>query len=74
MTLNNFVDFSKTHGRSSARFLTNYRGKDIYVGYSDGTKGRMIGYPLLMMERQNKIIALSHDEINKVLASMPDDE
>lgn len=74
MTLNNFVDFSKTHGRSSARFLTTYRGKDIYVGYSDGTKGRMIGYPLLMKEINNRVVALNNKQVLAVLASMPDDE
>jgi hypothetical protein len=74
MTLNSFVDFSKAHGRSSARFLTTYRGKDIYVGYSDGTKGRMIGYPLLMKEINNRVVALNNKQVLAVLASMPDDE
>ena len=74
MTLNSFVDFSKAHGRSSARFLTTYSGKDIYVGYSDGTKGRMIGYPLLMKEINNRVVALNNKQVLAVLASMPDDE
>ena len=74
MTLNSFVDFSKAHGRSSARFLTTYRGKDIYVGYSDGTKGRMIGYALLMKEINNRVVALNNKQVLAVLASMPDDE
>lgn len=74
MTLNSFVDFSKAHGRSSARFLTTYREKDIYVGYSDGTKGRMIGYPLLMKEINNRVVALNNKQVLAVLASMPDDE
>ncbi len=74
MKLNDYIAFSKTHGRDSAKFLTIYKGKSVYIGTRIGNKKRMTGYPLLMIERQNKIIALSHDEINKVLASMPDDE
>ncbi len=74
MKLNNFIDFSKAHGRSSARFLTTYRGKDIYVGYSTGTKGRMSGYPLLMKESRNKVVALSNKQALAVLRTLPDEE
>ena len=74
MTLNSFIDFSKAHGRSSARFLTTYKGKDIYVGYSTGTKGRMSGYPLLMKESRNKVVALTNRQVLAVLRSLSDDE
>ena len=74
MKLSDYIAFSKTHGRDSAKFLTTYNGESVYVGTRIGNKKRMTGYPLLMTERQNKIIALSHEEINQVLASMPDDE
>ena len=74
MKLNDFIDFSKTHGRNSAKFLTTYNGADVYIGIRSDNKMRITGYPLVMTERQNKIIALSHEEINHVLASMPDDE
>lgn len=72
--LNDFVNFSKAHGRDSAKFLTTYNGADVYIGTRSDNKMRMTGYPLLMTEKQNKVIALSHEEINRVLASMPDDE
>lgn len=72
--LKDYIAFSKTHGRESAKFLTQYEGRKIYVGTFLDNKPRIIGYPLLMMENQNKIVALSHEDINKVLASMPDDE
>ncbi len=74
MTLNDYIDFSKAHGRSSARLLTNYRGKDIYVGFSTGTKGRMSGYPLLMKESRNKVVALTNKQVLAVLRSLPDEE
>lgn len=74
MTLNDFIDFSKAHGRSSARFLTTYRGEDIYVGYSQGTKGKMSGYPLLMKASSNKVVALSNKQALAVLRTLPDEE
>jgi len=74
MKLNDYIAFSKTHGRDSAKFLTTYNGKSVYIGTHVGGKKRITGYPLLMMENQNRIVALSHEDINKVLASMPDDE
>ena len=51
-----------------------YNGKSVYIGTRNNNKPRMTGYPLLMTEKKNQIVALTHDEINKVLASMPDDE
>lgn len=72
MTLNDFITFSKTHGRDSAKLLTTYHGKDIYVGTRTNNKMRMTGYPLLMMEQKGNIIALSHKEIISILASLPD--
>ncbi len=74
MTLNNYIDFSKAHGRSSARFLTTYKGTDIYVGFSTGTEGRMSGYPLLMKESRNKIVALTNKQALAVLRTLPDEE
>ncbi|MBP5451744.1 MAG: hypothetical protein J6Y16_05865 [Treponema sp.] len=74
MTLNDFIDFSKAHGRSSARLLTNYKGSDIYVGFSTGTKGRMSGYPLLMKEQHNKVVALPNKQVLAILRTLPDDE
>ncbi len=74
MKLSDYVEFSKTHGRDSAKFLTTYNGASVYIGTRADNKMRITGYPLLMTERKNKIIALSHEEINRVLASMPDDE
>ena len=74
MKLNDYIAFSKTHGRDSAKFLTRYNGKSVYIGTRNNNKPRMTGYPLLMTEKKNQIVALTHDEINKVLASMPDDE
>ena len=74
MKLNDYIAFSKTHGRDSAKFLTRYNGKSVYIGTRNNNKPRMTGYPLLMTDKKNQIVALTHDEINKVLASMPDDE
>ena len=74
ISLNDYIDFAKTHGRESAKFLTTFKGRNIYVGTFLDNKPRIIGYPLLMTEKQNKVIALSHEEIMRVLASMPDDE
>ena len=72
MKLEDYKEFSKTHGRDSAKFLTTYNGKSIYIGTRADHRKRIIGYPLLMTENQNEIVALSHEEINKVLASLPD--
>ena len=72
MKLKDYKEFSKTHGRNSAKFLTTYNGKPIYIGTRSDYKKKYIGYPLLMTENQNEIVALSHEEIRKVLASLPD--
>lgn len=72
MKLKDYKEFSKTHGQDSAKFLTTYNGKSIYIATRSDYKKRIIGYPLLMTENQNEIVALSHEEIWKVLASMPD--
>ena len=72
--LKDYIAFSKTHGRESAKFLTQYEGRKIYVGTFLDNKPRIIGYPLLMTEAKNKVIPLSREEIVKVLASLPDDE
>jgi hypothetical protein len=74
ISLNDYIDYAKTHGRESAKFLTTFNGAVVYIGTRSDNKMRMTGYPLLMTEKQNKVIALSHEEINRVLASMPDDE
>ncbi len=74
MNLNDYISFSKTHGRDSARFLTKYKGNDIYVGTRADNRPRIIGYPLLMTERKGQIIALNHKEILRVLATLPDED
>lgn len=74
MNLNDYISFSKTHGRYSAKFLTTYKGQDIYVGTRADNKRRFIGYPLLMTERKGQIIALNHKEILRVLATLPDED
>lgn len=74
MKLNDYIAFSKTHGRDSARFLTTYKGKDIYAGFSSETKGRMSGYPLLMKKSKNKVVALTNKQALDVLRTLPDDE
>lgn len=72
--LNDYIDYSKAHGRESAKFLTTFEGKDIYAGIFLDNKPRIIGYPLLMTEAQNKIISLSRSDISKVLRSLPDED
>ncbi len=72
--LNDYIDFSKAHGRDSAKFLTTFEGKDIYAGIFLNKKPRIIGYPLLMTESQNQVIPLELPDIKAVLRSLPDDE
>ena len=72
--LNDYINFSKTHGRESAKFLTVFEGKRIYVGTFLDNKPRFIGYPLLMTEAKNQVVPLSREEILRVLASLPDEE
>ena len=72
--LKDYINFSKTHGRESAKFLTNFEGKKIYLGTFLDNKPRIIGYPLLMTEVKNKVVPLSREEINRVLASLPDED
>ena len=74
MMLKDYIDYSRTHGRESAKFLTTFEGKDIYAGIFLDNKPRIIGYPLLMTEEQNKVVSLSRSDIGKVLRSLPDDE
>ena len=71
---NDYIDYSKAHGRESAKFLTTFEGKDIYAGIFLDNKPHIIGYPLLMTEAQNKIISLSRSDISKVLRSLPDED
>lgn len=73
MTLNDFIKVSKEHGRTSAKFFTSYKGEDIYIGLSTPS-GRFRGYPLLMKEKNNKIVVLTRNETDAVLISLPDDE
>lgn len=72
--LNDYINFSKAHGRDSAKFLTTFEGKDIYAGIFLNKKPRIIGYPLLMTESQNQVIPLELPDIKAVLRSLPDDE
>lgn len=74
ISLNDFIEYSKANGRDSAKFLTNFDGKDIYAGIFLDKKPRIIGYPLLMTEVQDKIVPLSRKEISMVLASLPDED
>ena len=74
MTLNDFIVFAQAHRRSSVRFLTTYMGEDIYYGFSAELKGKKMGYPLLMKEEGNEIVALNHKQIIEVLSSLPDEE
>ncbi len=72
--LKDYINFSKTHGRESAKFLTKFEGKKIYLETFLDNKPRIIGYPLLMTEVKNQVIPLSREEINRVLASLPDED
>lgn len=72
--LKDYINFSKTHGRESAKFLSKFEGKKIYLGTFLDNKPRIIGYPLLMTEVRNQVVPLSREEINRVLASLPDED
>ncbi len=74
LELKDYINFSKTHGRESAIFLTNFEEKKIYLGTFLDNKPRIIGYPLLMTEVENQVVPLSREEINRVLASLPEED
>ena len=74
ISLNDFIEYSKSHGRESAKFLTTFEGKDIYAGTFLDNRPRIIGYPLLMTEIQDQVVSLSLQDIKKVLRSLPDED
>ena len=44
--LSDYIDYAKSHGRDSAKFLTTFEGKDIYAGIFLNKGPRFIGFPL----------------------------
>ena len=74
ISLNDYIAYAKSHGRESAKFLTTFEGKDVYAGTFLDNRPRIIGYPLLMTEIQDQVVALSLQDIKKVLRSLPDED
>lgn len=74
MTENDFLTFAKKHGKGRIRFLTTFNGQPVYRGERLEIQTRMIGDELLMSVKDDKIVALNHEECVKVLTTLPDED
>lgn len=55
MKLNDVIEFAKKHGYDDAKFLSKWKGYDVYEPIFDGEDDRYVGLPYVILVKGDEI-------------------